>query len=255
MLLRYILKQMILPPGIFLLLLMLAWWLRRSWPKSSRGLFVLGLVGLWLMSLPAVVQFGAQRLESEPPLAPAEWAGLAQRADAIVVLGAGRERGDAAWGGGDQPSLLAVERVRYAARLAKASGLPVLISGGLDYDRPPSEAAIMAESLQNDFGVTARWQEGESRTTWENATMTAAMLQPLGIKRVVLVTHGWHMSRSLWSFQQVGFDVVPAPMGFLGASANGPTKGWLPEPKAVWQNGWLLNETVGAVGYRLFYRP
>ena len=46
----------------------------------------------------------------------------------------------------------------------------------------------MADSLRNDFGVTVRWQESQSRTTWENATMTAAMLQPQGIKRVVVVT-------------------------------------------------------------------
>lgn len=255
MILRYILKQMMLPPGILLIALLLAWCLRRSWPRLSRGLFVFGFAGLWLMSLPAVVQLNAQALESVPPLPVEQWAGLAQRADAIVVLGAGRERADAAWGGSDQPSLLALERVRYAAHLAKASGLPVLMSGGLDYGNPPSEASIMADSLRDDFGVIARWQEGESRTTWENATLSAAMLQKQGIKRVVLVTQSWHMPRSLWSFEQVGFSVVPAPMGFLNASATGPGKGWLPEPKAIWQNGWLLNEAVGAVGYRLFYRP
>jgi uncharacterized SAM-binding protein YcdF (DUF218 family) len=200
-----------------------------------------------------VVQSGARFMESIPPLTTEQWAGLAARADAIVVLGAGRERGDATWGGTDQPSLLAHERVRYAARLAKASGLPVLMSGGSDYGKGPTEAAIMAQALHDDYGVTARWEEGLSRTTWENATETAALLQSQGIKRVVLVTQGWHMPRSVWSFEQVGFEVVPAPVGFLGESATGPIGGWLPEPKAVWQNGWLLNEAVGAVGYRLFY--
>ena len=64
----------------------------------------------------------------------------------IVVLGAGRERGDPAWES-DQPSHLASERLRYAARLAKASGLPLLLTGGLHYGQPPSEAALMAERL------------------------------------------------------------------------------------------------------------
>jgi len=34
----------------------------------------------------------------------------------------------------------------------------------------------MADTLAEDFGVAARWLEGESRTTWENAQFTAAML-------------------------------------------------------------------------------
>ncbi len=68
---------------------------------------------------------------------------------------------------------LAAERLRYAARLAKTSALPVLISGGLHYGRPPSEAALMANALLQDFGVPTRWQEGLSRTTWENATLSA----------------------------------------------------------------------------------
>ncbi len=111
--------------------------------------------------------------------------------------------------------------MRLAARLAKESGLPILTSGGLHFDQPPSEASIMAQSLQDDFAVAVRWQEGLSRTTWENATMSAAILQPQGIKRVVLVTQAWHMPRARWSFEQAGFTVVGAPVGFLGSTTPG----------------------------------
>ena len=169
---RYFVKQLLLPPGLLLLLLVLAWWLRRSRPRLATCCFVLGAGGFWLMSLPVVVQWGAKALEREPPLARSEWASLAERADVIVVLGAGRERGDLAWGT-DQPTGVALDRERYAARLAKASGLPLLTSGGLHYGTPPTEAALMAQSLADDFGVSVRWQEGASRTTWENAKMTA----------------------------------------------------------------------------------
>ena len=47
-----------------------------------------------------------------------------------VTRGAGREVDDPGWAG-DAASHLAVERLRYAARLAKASGLPVLITAGV----------------------------------------------------------------------------------------------------------------------------
>jgi uncharacterized SAM-binding protein YcdF (DUF218 family) len=252
MLFRYFVKQLLLPPGVLLLLLLLAWWLRRSRPRLASACFALGLGGLWLMSLPVVVQWSAGLLEREPPLARDEWTVMGQRADAIVILGSGRERGDVAWGA-DQPTGVGLERQRFAARLAKASGLPVLTSGGLHYGTPPSEAQMMADSLRDDFGVTVRWQEGRSRTTWENAQFSAEVLLPQGIKRVVLVTHAWHMPRAAWSFRKAGFEVVPAPVGFLGGDNAQPLGGWMPEFKAIWQNGQLMNEAVGQIGYSLFY--
>jgi uncharacterized SAM-binding protein YcdF (DUF218 family) len=147
-----------------------------------------------------------------------------------------------------------LERERYAARLAKASGLPILTSGGLHYGTPPSEAKLMADSLREDFGVAVRWQEGQSRTTWENATYSAEVLLPEGIKRVVVVTQAWHMPRAVWSFQKAGFEVVPAPVGFLGVDNAEPLGGWMPEFKAIWRSGQLLNEAAGQVAYWLFYR-
>lgn len=250
---RYFIKNLLLPPGIFLLLLLFAWWLRHSRPRLARLSFTVGLLGMTAMSLPVVVQWSAEGIEAFAPLDHGEWATLAQRADAIVVLGSGRERNDPSWGT-DIPTGTALERMRYAARLSKASGLPILTAGGLHYGEPPSEAAIMADSLRDDFGVTVRWQEGESRTTWENATMSAAILLPQGIKRVVVVTQAWHMPRSVWSFEKAGFSVVPAPVGFLSVDNARPFGGWVPEAKAVWQSGQLLNEAAGLVGYRLFYR-
>lgn len=250
---RYFVKHLLMPPGILILLLILAWWLRRSRPRLAGLCFALGLGGFWLMSLPVVVQWSAGLLEREPPLARDEWATLGQRAEAIVVLGTGRERGDLAWGT-DQPTGVGLERQRYAARLAKASGLPVLTSGGLHYGTPPSEAQIMADSLRDDFGVTVRWQEGQSRTTWENAQMSAQVLQPEGIKRVVVVTSAAHMPRAVWSFRKAGFEVVPAPVGFLGRDNGEAFGGWMPEFKAIWRSGQLINEAVGQVGYSLFYR-
>jgi uncharacterized SAM-binding protein YcdF (DUF218 family) len=250
---RYFVKHLLMPPGILILLLVLAWWWRRSRPRLAGCCFALGVGGFWLMSLPVMVQWGAGLLEREAPLARDEWATLAGRADAIVVLGAGRERGDLAWGS-DQPTAMALERERFAARLAKASGLPILTSGGLHYGTPPTEAKLMAESLRDDFGVTVRWQEGQSRTTWENATFSAQVLLPEGIKRVVVVTQAWHMPRAVWSFQQAGFEVVPAPVGFLSVDNAEPLGGWMPEFKAIWRSGQLLNEAAGQIGYWLFYR-
>lgn len=251
--LRYFFKQLLLPPSGLLLLLVLSWWLSRRMPRLAATGFVLGLGGLWLSSLPLVVEWTARLLEREPALGEAEWSELAQRAGAIVVLGGGRAHGDPAWGG-DQPGLMSQERLRYAARLAKASGLPLLVSGGLHFGRPPSEAQLMAQVLERDYGVPVRWQEGHSRTTWENASHTAELLHREGIRRIVLVTQAWHMPRARWSFERAGFSVLPAPVGFLGVPNGRPLGGWLPEAKAIWQSGLLLNEAAGQLLYPRLYR-
>lgn len=250
---RYILKQLLLPPGALLLLLLLAWWLRRRAPRLAACCFAVGLGGLWIMAMPITVELGARLLEREPALSPERWSGLHTEAGAIVVLGGGREMADPAWGA-DQPSHIALERLRYAARLAKASGLPILASGGLHFGLPPSEAHIAAEALRQDFGTPTRWLEERSRTTWENALFSAQILKANGVDRVVLVTSAWHMARSRWCFEQNGLQVIAAPVGFIGVPSARPLGGWLPESKAAWQSGQLLNEVVGLLAYPWVYR-
>jgi uncharacterized SAM-binding protein YcdF (DUF218 family) len=253
MVLRYFFKQLLLPPGCLFLLLLAAWWLRRRMPRVALACFVLGLGGLWASSLPIAVETLARVVEREPALTPQQIEGLTQRVDAIVVLGAGREREDPAWGG-DQASHLAVERLRYAARLARTTGLPVLISGGSQYDEPISEAQLMTEVMVRDFRVPVRWQEGRSHTTLENAEFSAQMLQKDGIRRVLLVTQAAHMPRARWCFERAGLEVVTAPVGFMSVPNLRPLGGWLPESKSMWQTGILLNEVAGQIAYPLFYR-
>ncbi len=251
---RYIFKQLLMPPGGLLLLLLLGWYLRRRAPRLSALCLLLGFGGLWAMSLPVTVERGAQWLERhEQALAEADWPALAQQAEVIVVLGAGRAPGDPAWGGLAQPAPMAIERMRYAARLARASKLPLLTSGGTPYGQPLSEAQMMADALARDFATPVRWQEPASRTTWENALFTAKLLREQGISRVVLVTQAWHMPRARWSFEQQGLQVIGAPCGFLGVPNGRPTGGWLPEGVAVWQSVQLINEAVGLLAYPLAY--
>lgn len=250
---RFILKQLLMPPGVLLLLIALGWWLRRRFPRLAFACFAVGFGGLWLMSLPAMTQLSAAWLEREPVLEQAQWATLAQRADAIVILGAGREQNDPGWGRTDQPGLMALERLRYAARLARASGLPLAATGGLHYGQPPSEAALMADAMRLDYGLEIRWLEEQSRTTWENAVLSAELLQPQGVRRVVLVTQAWHMQRARWSFEQAGFEVIAAPMGYLSAGYERPLGGWLPESRAIWQSSQLLNEAIGLLAYPIVY--
>ncbi|MFT0213435.1 YdcF family protein [Pseudomonas sp. F1_0610] len=252
---RYILKQFLLPPGCFILLLIAAFVFRKRFPRLSAASFMLSIIGLWVMSMPILTEKLGQHLENQPALAKSEWARLADKADAIVILGAGREVENPAWGYTDQVSLHASQRVRFAAHLAKVSGLPVLTTGGLHFGtKPPSEAKLMADMLKADFNIDAKWLEEKSTTTWENATMSADILRSQGIQRIVLVTQAWHMQRARWSFEAQGFEVIPAPTSFYGVANMRPAGGYLPEAHAFWQNTQLINEWVGLIAYPLAYK-
>ncbi len=139
-----------------------------------------------------------------PPAAPGE------PPQAIVVLGGDVDR--LAGPPGASLGSLSLERVRAGAALHRRTGLPVLVTGGTVDDLPLTVGALMAESLAADFNVPVRWTEAASPTTWENAEYSASMLKGADISRVYLVTHAWHMRRSLLAFERAGIDAVPAPV-------------------------------------------
>lgn|SRR5690554_3746845 len=251
--LRLLLKQSILPPSIFYGLLILAFILRKRWPRTAVAIFSFSIVALISLSMPISTHYLAQKIETEAAISPQQWQSLAQHAEAIVILGGGREGLDPAWA--EEPvSYMAMERIRYGARLAKASGLPVLLSGGVPYEGALSEAALMASSLEKDFAVRPKWLEEESRTTWENATLSHKMLAAEGISRIVLVTNAWHIPRSKWSFERQGFHVIAAPVGFFSAPKHWPLGGLLPNSRSLWQSTLLLHELLGQLSYKHLYK-
>jgi uncharacterized SAM-binding protein YcdF (DUF218 family) len=140
-------------------------------------------------------------------LAPSSVASTGPQPSAIVILSADGIR---IAGPTDlDPGPLTLDRMRAGATLARRTGLPILVSGGVLNDAKTTLAAMMATSLHDDFGLTTRWAEARSRDTWENAEFSAAILHDAGIRRIYLVTHDWHMRRSLLAFRHFGLDPVP----------------------------------------------
>jgi uncharacterized SAM-binding protein YcdF (DUF218 family) len=85
-----------------------------------------------------------------------------------------------------------------------------------------TEAALMRDALENEFGVKVRWVEDRSRNTRENATFSAALLDREGIKRVVLVLHSFDVPRARVEFAQAGIDTIPAPTGMPSGEIEWP---------------------------------
>ena len=219
--------------------------------KRRLGLLLIAaaLLVQYLASLPATAFLLLSGLESYPALAEQRLA--ATPAEAIVVLGGGRYP-EAPEYGEDTVSGPLLERLRYAAHLHRRTGLPVVPSGGSALSDGPPEALLASHVLRDEFGVTATYFEGSSRTTRENARRTARVLAAKDVRRILLVTHAWHMPRALAQFKKEGLEVIAAPTAFTTREAERPLLlDWLPDADAARMTRIALHEYLGALWYRL----
>jgi uncharacterized SAM-binding protein YcdF (DUF218 family) len=205
LLLRAVAKTLVLPPAGPLLLALIGLLLLSRRPRLGRALALTGVVALLVLSLPIVALALARAIDDSPVFDPAR----ATEAQALVILGSGVRRHAVEYGG-DTLGPRTLERVRYGARLARATGLPVLVSGG-SVSGSTAEAVLMRDALEREFGVPVRWSESSSRNTHENAVASARILQGAGVSTVVLVAHALDMPRARAEFEAAGLRVIPAP--------------------------------------------
>lgn len=248
--LRYIIKAFILPPGLLLLPLLAAliWFHRKYLAKS---LLLISIVSLYLLSTSSMSVLLTESLQDFPAVSVEQthWDDYG----AIVVLGGGVMQ-DAPEYGGPALEKNTLERVRYGAYLSKLSGLPLFMSGGSPFEDFPSVGKMMAESATQEFGVSNEiWFETTSRTTWENAQQSWQRLTEKGIKKIILVTQAWHMKRSVESFEAIGFEVLPAPTGYVRVEPVGWYDPWLPSAGDLYNSARSLHERVGLMWYRFRY--
>ncbi len=245
---KKILATLILPPAGPLLLAALGLLLLRRWPRLGRTLAWGGIVFLWLISTPLIAQALLHTLETAPPLDMAQDMARVRRAQAIVVLGGGNYLVAPEYGG-DTVGRITLERVRYAARLARETGLPLLVTGGAPQGGTP-EGQTMRAALEHDFGVPVRWVEDRSLDTRENALYSAAILRAAGVDRVLLVTYAFHMPRSLAAFADTGLEIIPAPTAYATLSPFKLTQ-LLPTERGLEQGYFALHEWLGLVAQKL----
>lgn len=238
------------PTGLFLLvvvgLLLRLVESRARVRRLGTALAIAGGALVVLLSVPWVAAGLLGSLQKDPPIPVAE---TRLDAGAIVVLAADVDC-DALELGGDQPGPLSLQRCRYGALLARRTGLPLVITGGVlrPHSRPVSH--ILRDFVQDELSVPVAWTEDEAKTTRQNARRTAALLSERGIGRIALVTHAWHMPRAEREFEVAGVAVLPAPTGF-----HVPPHAWLhglvPRGSALRDSCWAIHEYAGRLWYRL----
>ncbi len=239
------LSAFLLPPLNLLLMGALGLLLWHKRPRLARMLMTASLVLLWLCSTPYVAEGLLQWLEG--PRQQLDWRG--QPADAIVVLGGGTYFHAPEYGG-DTAGDYTMARLRYGAKLERETGKPILVSGGKPRSNTVSEAEQMKTVLEQELNVPVKWTEDGSRDTWENARYSYRILSKLGIKRVYLVTHAWHMPRAAAAFRQAGFEVVPAPTGYTTRYRT-DLLAFLPNALAMRDSRIFAHEVIGLLWYKL----
>ncbi len=254
-----VLSALLLPPLPLLLLMLLGAALARRRAFWGGLLLLAGAAGIWLSSTTSVGHW-LQRQLLEPSRAlslqdlqqlqaPRRGAGLPT--GAIVVLGAGREGYAPEYGAPNLPPL-AMERLRYGLWLARETSLPLAFSGGTGHAQAtgPSEAEVAALIAARDFNRPLKWLDAGSRDTRENAAASVATLRAAGVTRIVLVTHGWHMRRSLRAFEQAiaatggGIMLQAAPMGLARDDSVAALR-WLPSNSGFNATRDALREYLG----------
>lgn len=238
---KTLLTALLMPPAGPLLIALLALLLAR---RILRQLLLVAALGsLWFLSTNVTaIALSKALLPQFPAIKASELA--SDQVQAIVVLGGGVLARSPEYDKA-QPSAHTLARLRYGVSLARQTGKPLAFSGGVGWaaagTSTPGEAEVAQQFLRQDYNMALRWSEGASRDTRENAQNLRPVLQREGITRIALVTDAWHLPRAVMEFERAGFEVTPAPTGFI-ARRERPLLEWLPSGHGLSSSRQVLRE-------------
>lgn len=244
-----IFRTLILPP-VSLLILFAAGRLITLWhPKTGRTMSYGSMMMLLLMSTSAGAWLLVAPLENlQQPLLVTTNTG----AQAIVVLSAGSLENNPEYDNKAIPDYIALGRIRYAAKLYRDTGLPLLVTGGVisKSKAHDSLALSMARVLEYEFAIPVKWHEDQSKNTRENADYSARMLKQAGITHILLVTDAMHMHRAKFVFEQAGLKVTSAPTLFFSKDGLGLFS-YLPSAEGLRRSHYAMYEWLGLLWYQM----
>ena len=243
-------SALLLPPLDLLILCAAGILARRRLPRAGTAIALLSIVLLAVLASPVGARLLIRPLEA---MTPALTSPAAAQAQAIVVLGGGRWRNAPEYVGQDVPRAMVLARLRYAVRLHRQTGLPMLVTGGSPEAHAISEAELMARVLRDDFNAPARWVEVGSNNTAQNARYSAAILRRAGIGHILLVTDALHMPRSARVFTQAGLAVTAAPTNYLGQGAL-IAADFIPGGGGLSDSHYAMHEWLGLLWYRMTHQ-
>ena len=248
--LKKVVAPFMLPPGVFIVLLVVSGFfvMRRKHYRLALVQIGLGLL-LWFFSITPVADRFLIGLESGFPI-PRAIAG-----DVIILLGGGVADDVPDLTGTGFPLGDMLGRIITAVRLQKILQVPVIISSGQVYKDRPAAAPIYKRIL-TDLGVDERQiiLESQSRDTYENAKYSQAICARRGFVAPVLVTAAYHLKRARLAFDKAGVHVTPVPAYCQTRTRR--TYAWynyLPQAENLANVSAALHEYLGIIFYRFAY--
>lgn len=267
-LLRNFLAEILMPPLLWIALAFLGMYFFKKRDRIFKGWICICLFAMWVSSSTVfanwliMISDEWMHWPNAVDVKTLAQVGSKQPRDigAIVILGGGRRKG--ALERVDQElqdiSSETLQRIRMGARLAKQTGLPVLVTGGAPdgsgkYSTP--EATLMAQVLEQEFGVKVKWIEDKSATTQENALFTKDLLATSHIQKIYLVTQFSHMPRAIHVFEKYGIESIPVASGYeysnqLEWSELNPLD-FLPSVNGTRRVHEVWHESLGMIWYQI----
>jgi uncharacterized SAM-binding protein YcdF (DUF218 family) len=244
---KRVVEALVFPPGLFALAALAMSVLMFKWKHKGSGVLSLLLgIAIWALSMPLTSDALFGRLEAglHIPKAP--------KGDVIVMLGGGAEAMAQDMTGPGVPDPEDMTRIVTTARLQRALGLPVIVSGGGSRGGGLPEADIAARILRDlDVPPEKIMTENRSRDTGDNARLTREICLENGFKKLIIVTSAVHMKRAAMIFKKAGLDAIQYPAGFrTGRKTELTPLDFLPNSVLL---PMALHEYIGYAWYSLFF--
>ncbi|MBI3795115.1 MAG: YdcF family protein [Nitrospinae bacterium] len=245
LLLKKFVSAAVLPPGIFIIILLTA---GAFLIKNSRrwAYFLLGSgFALYLISTEAV----SRAIMS--PLEQTLTSDVILDGDVIIVLGGGITdnyslHGDVMAG---MPSD-STERTLCSFFLWKDKNIPIIYSGGTQYAGGVPEASA-GKRLLVSIGVPPEMviEEGRSLDTRENAAYSKQIMEKMNFKKAVLVTSAWHATRADVLFKNAGIPHSMYRCGAARGNHKSSSLSLLPSVGSLGQSTAAIKEYLGTAFY------
>ena len=245
----------VLPPGMFIVLLLLA----SFYVKKFRLFFLCGTLFFYTLSNTYVADALLSPLEKPYNTS----LHVNDEANAVVILGGGNIKGSANLPLSDE----AYKRAMWGIMVAKSHNLPVLFSGaGMEQGYSESDAFLESTEALRIFlnleipthlplhvKTFSLHVEDKSLDTFENAKLSKALFLEAGIEKptIYLVTSAYHMRRSIKLYEHFGFNVVPTATAFKISTKEKNGWNFLPNIWAFEKSYIALHEYAGLLSLKL----
>jgi len=246
---KQLFELLFLPPGLFIFLLVMSVLFIKK-IKVLKSVLVVQILIIYTLSIPLTSHFLFLYLEQIPALTEQQINN--NKVDAIVILAGGISAYKQEYNSPDVNYFSHI-RLRYGAWLQKQTGLPVIVTGGIERG-DITEAELMAKILKNEYAVKGKiFIEKKSSNTYENALYSKKIIAKEAYQSIYLVTSAFHMPRALMVFSKQNIKAAPAPMDFYHNTMDYFWGDFRPNSNAMRENYLALHEIIGSFWYRIRY--